>query len=70
MEGAGNVDLGVHKDLSMSLTRKAALSVAFTVILTLRNLLTAAPGSNERPGAVYVTHVYGTNANGQTPSGC
>jgi hypothetical protein len=49
MEGAGNVDLGVHKDLSMSLTRKAALSVAFTVILTLRNLLTAAPGSNERP---------------------
>jgi hypothetical protein len=45
MEVAGNVDLDVRKDLSMSLTRKAAVSVTFTIKLTLKNRLTAAPGS-------------------------
>ncbi len=41
MEGAGNVDLSVHKDLSMSSTRKAAVSVALQVTLTLRKFFTA-----------------------------
>jgi hypothetical protein len=69
MEGLAIVDLGVHKDLSMSLTRKAAVSVAFKVKLTLRTVYTGRRVLRS-PGVAYVSYLYGTNPNGQISSVC